>query len=259
MRADEDDWVETEEFTVHYYPAIYTDDHGEEHSIWPEKWSLEYLQSIQHSRQFAKNYMSSPLGADGDYWTSDDFRDLSPELRAAITHEVIQVDPAVTTKESSDFTGIAAVGWSRELGKCAVLEARKVKLGGRDLRLMVLGFVERALERGHAVIVRVEQNQGAELWLDVFHDMPVRVVLHPAGTASKNVRAAEALRFYQMIPAKVEHERTAAGMRDLEGEMVAFPNAPNDDLVDAAGAGIRYFLTKRAKRVRAGGSTEVYA
>lgn len=251
MTVDED-WVENQRFNVHYYAPILTNDDGSRRSVWPEKWSLEFLESIEHTRSYAKNYLSSPLGADGDYWTLDDFHPLTAELNAAVTHEVISVDPAVTTNASSDFTAIAAVGWARSVNRCAVYEARAIKVGPDDIRLAVLRFVERAIERGHAVIVIVEANQGGDLWLRILHDMPVKVKPYPAGTASKNVRAASALDHYNR--GRVEH---APGLREAEGQMAAFPRAPHDDLVDAVGAGVRYFLDRGNKTKIAVGSTSV--
>ena len=73
--------------------------------------------------------------------------------------------------------------------------------------------------------------------------LPVRVKVYPAGSASKNVRAADALDHYNR--GLVEH---APGLREAEGQMVAFPKAPHDDLVDAVGAGVRYFLSRGKKR-----------
>lgn len=249
-------WVAEENIGARHWMPFATDARGDRVSVWPAKWPLAYLESIEHTRGFALNYLNDPLGADGDYWTMDDFVPLTPELDAAITHEVIEIDPAVTTNVSSDFTAIAAVGWSRALGKCAVYEARQFKIGPDEIRLQVLRFVERALERGHVVIVRIEANQGGDLWKRILHDMPVKVVTHPAGTASKNVRAADALDHYNR--GRVEHVREK--LREAEGQMVAFPKAPHDDLVDAVGAGVRYFLSRGKKRsVQVGATSIPYA
>ena len=248
-------WVLVERIVARHHLPIVVDDGGMRRSVWPEKWPLAFLESIERTRQYAKNYANDPLGADGDYWQIDDFERLpAAPLLPLITHEVISVDPAVTSKESSDATAIAAVGWSREAGKCVVYEATALRLPPDDVRLKVLASAERALARGHAVLVIVETNQGGELWSRILHGLPFRVKTYTV-SAPKQVRAADALDHYQR--GRVAHVRNAPGVRDAEGEMVAFPRAPHDDRVDAVGAGVRYFLS-RGKRARAGAESVAY-
>lgn len=250
-------WVAEERIVARHWVPIVVDDSGERRSIWPAKWPLSFLESIEHTRQYAKNYANDPLGAEGDYWQLDDFAEASDEDLAGVTHEVISVDPAVTSKESSDYTAIASVGWGRDLGKCVVFEVRAVKQSPDDVRLTVLKIAERALERGHAVLVIIETNQGGDLWKRILHSLPFRVKTY-ASTAPKHVRAADALDHYQR--GRVRHVRGGPGVRDAEGEMVAFPRAPHDDRVDALGAGVRYFLSReRRGKVKVGGEVSSYA
>jgi len=245
--TDDTAWIREERITPHHYPAIVTDDEGEPRSIWPGKWTLAFLNSIKHTRTYAKNYANDPLGRDGDYWTSDDFTRLA-EL-AGVTRVLVSVDPNVTQKASSDFTGIAVVGWSPSLNKCVVLEARRVKKAPDALRLDVLATIERT----GAGLVLVETNQGGDLWLKIFWGMPVNVKTKHQ-SEKKEIRAADVLNHYQR--GRVVH---VPGLDDLEGEMVAFPLAPNDDLVDAVGTGVRYFLTRSKAKVAPRAQTTTYA
>lgn len=237
-------WITEQRIIAHHYPAIITDDDGVRRSVWPEKWALAFLESIEHTRTYAKNYANDPRGADGDYWTLDD---ITVGTLPGVTRVLVSVDPAVTTKGSSDYTGLAVIGWQppprdkpSAPGKCIVLEVKQVRKIGAALRLEVLDL----LSKHNGGLVYVETNQGGDLWGIVFHSMPVKVkTVHQ--TEAKETRAADVLDHYQR--GRVVHAE-GADLRDYEGQLVAFPNAPHDDMVDAGGSGIRYFLNRNRRR-----------
>ena len=104
---DDEKWIEEESIEAHHYPAIIPNDDGTRRSVWPEAWAYEWLASIEHTRTYAKNYANDPRGIDGDYWTLDDIE--TGDL-PGVTRVLVSVDPAVTTKGTSDYTGIAVIG-----------------------------------------------------------------------------------------------------------------------------------------------------
>lgn len=224
-----DEWVKDERIQPHYTPAILVNDDGTRRSVWPEKWPLPFLESIEHTRSYAKNYANDPMGRDGSYWNKDDFR--YGEL-AGVTKVAIFVDPAVTARKTSDFTGIAVMGRT-PAGRCVVLHAEGVRLTGKPLRDHLLKLTVRFPQVKRIV---VEVNQGGSLWTDVLNDMPVRVELHTVSEA-KEIRFAEALDFYQR--GRVLH---VCKIPMLEEQMVSFPRGAYDDIADAAVAGVLYFL-----------------
>lgn len=233
-------WVLDEKIVPHHHEPILTNEDGSERSMWPEKWSLPWLRSMRHTRSFKKNYLNDPMGRDGDYWTADDFVYGTVGIEA--TRWILQLDPAVTTKGTSDYTGWAIVAYrppSREdpsrKPMAEVIEAGKVRLAGEALRAWVLA---KLAEHEKIKAVRVEVNQGGELWFTVFHDMPVKVLVHTSNE-SKEVRFAYALDLYHR--GHVLHRQR---IRELEEQMVSFPKAPYDDIADAAVCGVLFFLAE---------------
>lgn len=222
-------WVCDEHFRTHYYPALWRDDQtGEPVSLWPGKWSVEFLLSIEHTRSFKKNYQNDPMGADGGYWSEEDIR---IEPLGTFTHQLLSIDPAVTDKSKSDYTGFAVVALHKPTGKCWVRYARQVRLApGEPLRAFALAILADYPETS---AILVETNQGGDTWRPIFHHMPVRVTtVHQS--EPKDVRAARLLHSYQR--GKVVHTEHHP---DAEGQMVAYPKAPHDDIVDAIGTGVR--------------------
>lgn len=225
-------WPVDERIEVNYFDAIQTSDEGVESSLWPALWSLEFLQSIRRTRSYAKNFANRPAAGDASYWTPEDFHHADD---LGVTRVLLEIDPAVTTKRTSDWTGIAIVGYSPPGKRCVVYHAEQVRLTGERLAAHVLRLLSTELG-GRVRAVRIEVNQGGDLWAGVFRKLPVALLVHTS-TESKEHRFAKALDYYQRN--RVWH---AQKLPALEDQMTGFPRGAHDDVADAVVAGVLYFL-----------------
>jgi phage terminase large subunit-like protein len=235
-------WVDDEGFTPRYWDVIQTDDDGSERSLWPERWSMAWINRNRHIRSFQSQMRNDPMAADTAFWGGDDFayRD-----DVAITHQLLSIDPAVTTKAKSDYTALAVIGYSRPEQVCVVRAAWQVKIPpGEKLRARVLQILDAYPDISGVV---VETNQGGDAWLAILHDLPV-TVRTITQSRPKEVRAGSLLAKYQR--GRVFHEKR---LPQLEAQMLRFPLAEHDDLVDAVGTGVEVFLKndKQPREVRA--------
>lgn len=236
-----EDWIREEGIRAHHsLPIVHRLD-GTERSMWPAKWPIGYLIEIRHTRSYAKNMANDPLAADGALWKPEDFRypptDEGPD---PVTHMMLSIDPAVTAKKSSDFTGLAVVSWSVQRQRCTVHAAWAVKLTpGPLLRDRVLEILDEFPQIG---LILLEVNQGHDTWLSVLHHMPVKV--KPVSQSEpKFTRAEGVLNHYQR--GRVLHARK---LPELEQQMCTFPKGPFDDMVDAVGSAIRRFIPVAKKQ-----------
>ena len=124
---------------VQYHPAIAANEDGTESVSGPEEFDIDRLQSIRHTRALALNFMNEPVAQDGVYWSSETYRYGEPE---SVSRVMISIDPAVTTKRSSDFTGIAVVGYSPLTQQAVVHHAKAVKMSGLDLKARVVRLLD---------------------------------------------------------------------------------------------------------------------
>jgi phage terminase large subunit-like protein len=229
-------WVRGENIDVHYYEPILTREDGSERSLWPAKWGIDFLNSIRHTRAYAKNFANLPVALDGDYWGEEDFP--AGEV-PGLTRYLLSVDPAVTSKKSSDFTGLSVVAYSPSAKRAQVMFTVKVRLSSKKLRPLVLQICQAFPIK----LILVESNQGGDLWEEAFEGIPGTKVTLIHQTDHKEVRAARFLAHCQAMPPrvlfgpdpKVQHSA-------LREEAMSFPHGLNDDLVDSTGTGLEYFL-----------------
>jgi len=236
-RGPELKWITDQNVGVHYYPAIMTAEDASERSVWPEKWSLEWLQSQRHLRDFAKNYMNHPVNADGNFWM---YEDVIIDDIGEYGNTIISIDPAVTKNKVSDYTGIAVLSRGDD-DNVYVRDAFQLKVSPSELSERVAALVD-IYNPG---VIYVETNQGGDLWQDVFKNIPVKyrsIRQH----VSKQVRAGKALNFYQQ--GKVRH---TSHFPVLEEQMYSFPKVSHDDVLDAMVSGVLYFLDNKAPKVLA--------
>jgi hypothetical protein len=98
--------------------------------------------------------------------------------------------------------------------------SESVRLTGRALRDHVLRLAEKFADDGKPVqLIYVETNQGGDLWeKDIFSGSPIRV-RNVHQSIKKEVRAAQALAYYQR--GRVEH--VPGAVRTGEEQMVSVP------------------------------------
>jgi hypothetical protein len=237
-----DDWVARHKFEAHYFPAIVTNPlTGEERSIWDTKWSLEYLNSRRHDLDFLLNYMNDPSAKAGQYWGPQHIVDLPEHLRASFG--VLSVDPANTSKKSSDETGLSVVRSVKDadderVDAAYIEHSLGVRLNPAALRKLVYEIVD---TRPYITKVVLETNSAGD-WIDL-GEMPrrVEVVRHSAKRPKEDRIIAHSKkchdgRVYQ-----------ANGQGRLEDQQFAYPDIKFDDILDAATAGVDHILTGSAK------------
>ena len=224
---DPQDWITDGNWRVHHYKPIVHDEQGNERSQWPQKWPLEYLRSIRHTRDYAKNYENKPRPMDGTWWTEKDLQVWAgPTDECVPTRTIMTIDSAVTSKKKSDFSGFA-VGTKLSDGRWLIEHASGRRLAhGEPMRAYASSLVSKYPAICEAV---VEANQGGDLHHEALDGIgaPVRTT-HTS--KPKQVRLARLLQLCQTGQVVFAGGEATS---EFEEQALAYPNVTNDDVLDA--------------------------
>jgi hypothetical protein len=242
------EWIRDQRIRHHHYEPLIRGIGGVERSVWPAKWSVEYLQSIRHTRSYQKNYANDPRAYDGLLWRDSDISYFEDGTDVWPTRWFLWVDPPTTERKTSDFAGVAVLGYvpvheDNPESRVVVYSAEEFNLTGKRLgeqiQRVIQGFHSDTDEE--AELVAVEANQGGDLWLQVFEELPCRVQTYTVRD-KKSVRFGKALEFYQQ--GRVRH---IGELSRVEERMLQYPNVAHDDIIDAVAGGVTRLLGPRPR------------
>lgn len=236
-------WVLDGRWIVHYVPGLQVDADGRECSYWETRHPLAELQRTRRTHDFLLNTQGRPPhpGAAANMWRPELIHELAEPVQ--LVERGIWVDVAVSgasLKNRHDYTAVVVAGRPRDQRGEAVIEyARQFRMTGGQL-LALLG--ELCEDRPDIRVVRVEKNQGQELWREILSPMPtgVRLELASAGEP-KPVRIRRLLRRYES--GQVIH---AHRLPELEGDLLRYPAVEHDDLIDACATAVADLLPDAA-------------
>lgn len=232
-------WLSDGRWQVHHYLALDTDDRGSDRSLWPEKWSVGWLRSHAHERQFLMNYQNQPVPQDSAYWTVDDIRyGEAPDYPRTL----ISIDPAVTTRHTSDYTGIAVI--SQHEGTLYVRECLQVRLSPAELARKA-GQLAAQYEASALVI---ETNQGGDTWKAIFD--PVTTSLGLTYREVKNSARKEMRASWLHLAMQRGNVLLTKQIPELESQMLGFPAGLHDDMVDSISSVVAQMPHLTGQKVR---------
>jgi predicted phage terminase large subunit-like protein len=226
-------------------------------ALWPDEWNLSRLTAKcldMGSALFDLQYQNDPSGMGGNIFMRDWFRYVDTVPAGS---RRVGVDLAASSSERSDYTAAVEVYEDGEsnlyvvgIWRDRLVEGHRVWLSGiRDDGSYAdvgprLSVPVNALPAGFAGLQdtypAARPLQSVNIEAVIFQSTFTREVLGKTRLPARSVhpdkdkvtRARTLAARYEA--GKVYHLRSAPGLREFEAEMVAFPNAEHDDMVDAA-------------------------
>jgi predicted phage terminase large subunit-like protein len=199
--------------------------------FFPEKLSQEFLDNARRtmgSYLFANQYLNEIIPEDMQTFKKEWFRYFE-KLPKDIT-TFVYIDPALSEADTSDFTGVVVVHVDSEK-KWYVDFAKRLRI--TPTRLVEYIFEINAQFKPNVIGIEEVAYQKALLYF-LDEEMRRRGVILPVKGIKPPNNKTKQTRILSLVP-RFEWQRIllSMGLHDLELELLQFPRAVHDDLIDA--------------------------
>ena len=205
-----------------------------------DKGMLEQTRLTSGAYWWSAMYQQRPMPAEGGVFKRADFRycEITPE-GGAILHDpegdrsipredfyrFLTIDPALSEKETADYTAIAHWAVCRNDGSLLLLDMERLRFDQPKQQ----AFIEQVWQAWMPHDMGVEDRAHGTALLQHLTNKGYPVFPLKADT-DKVTRARGAVSRYEM--GRVYHRRGAQWLDAYENELLAFPNGAHDDQVD---------------------------
>lgn len=214
--------------------------HSEDFSqiLWPTRWDRDGLIKLREdyvarglADVYNQEYLNYPIDERTSYFKREDFIESTEEDRKKPKRYYAATDFAVSTAARSDYTVIAIVGVDDE-GRIHVEDIRRGRWDALET-IEEMFSVERRYHPDLFVVERgtIEKAIGAVLRSEM-GKRNTYLNLHPMTPTKDKQTRARSLQA-RLRSGGVRFNKEADWYPDLEDEMVRFPKARHDDMVDA--------------------------
>jgi predicted phage terminase large subunit-like protein len=236
-------------------------------AAWPEQFPISFLENEKEMYRVAgkidiwyRERMCVAASDENRDFKSSYFRYYSDMDTPRDMFIKIGVDPAISKKDTADYTGITVAGIT-ETGEIYILETIKKRMLPDEIIDTLFGLVSK-WNREKLVEVGIENVQYQKmLILEVQKQMKMRGKyfmlreVQPYGEKEARIRAAMQARY---AAGSIFHRNF---MAELEDELLSFPFGKNDDLIDSESIAVtmcdmytqqKDILTYKGQRARIG-------
>lgn len=221
--------------------------------LWGNKFTRKHLQDLYREKgpyEFSCQQMNDPVPDEDAVFRAQWFKYYDPtELKGRPLNKYILVDPAVSLEKEADYTAMVVVGVDH-FGFWYVLDIIRERFTPSQLISQIF-FLD---EKWHPIDIGIEDVAFQKvLQYSLFEEMrkrdrylPIREVKPQLRTKDSRIRGLQPLYANGMI----YHGKELRYNEYLEDELMRFPRARHDDIVDAFSYAIDIVAKPKRKRDR---------